>query len=277
MKKVFVLLVINFVALTLIPPVFATDSPDQTPTAQVSYSLGRILNEKEKEVKKVKVGDPISIKALGAKFSAPVIELADPKTSFEDLGWEILEKTQSEEGEETTFVAIPIQPGKLVLPPLVLKDADGKELGKTIPFEIEVESAISPSDPKPSEPEAAEPPVGLQFPTWVLWIVAVLSGVFLAALGYVIYRLWKDRRNSRVVYEKILEEDEIALAEFAKLEALDLLSKGEFKRHYFSISEILKIMWVKDMNSRPPNRPQTRCFWPSKIGHSCALLLAKIT
>ena len=139
------------------------------------------------------------------------------------------------------FRAVPIKSGKLILPSLLMVDDQGNKIGRTNPFEIEVQSAISSQDPKPTEPEAIEPPVGLEFPLWVgiLGLMAFLALVGGLSIG--IYR-WRKRKIGLKPKQTgpALPEDELALSAIALLESKTLLSEGRYKEFYFELSEILK-------------------------------------
>lgn len=178
----------------------------------------------------VRVGDDIHLKLSGVDFK----EIDLPESLTED-GWTLRKEPNGD------WVATPLKAGKLTLPSMILKDAEGKEVGKTSVWMQEVLSVIQPSDPKPEEPNGLEPPVGLQFP----WLFLVLGGflilALIAGLGYAVYR-WRKRNKPlpKPAPEVYRPEDEVALENLKILENQNLLKTFQFKEYYFGISEILK-------------------------------------
>lgn len=145
-------------------------------------------------------------------------------------------------GNTVTITAIPLKPGSQPFPRILLKDpGTGQAVAELTPTPLEVGSVIQQGDPRATQPEAAEPPVGLPFPFWVVVAMAVLAVLLAAALIYGIVRLIKNRRAKIPFIAKPLRpEDEIALEALAKLEQEDWLAKGLYKPYYFRVSEIMK-------------------------------------
>ncbi|MEO5971079.1 MAG: hypothetical protein ABIQ95_14215 [Bdellovibrionia bacterium] len=196
--------------------------------------------EKTKEAQLPKVGDQLLFRIKGA--STPGLQaVSDSKQeSLEDQGWAIVEVKPLANEPDLTVAVIPLKAGKVIFPSLALQDPSGKVVGRTAPVSVEISSAISSSDPKPDQPEDVQPPAGLQFPFWIVILAGILGLILVVLLSYCLYRGIKEHLRRRKKPEKILSEDEIALSDFLKLHELGLLEKGEFKRHYFRISEILK-------------------------------------
>jgi hypothetical protein len=197
-----------------------------------------------------RIGDELLLKALALEVPGiknPAQELRLDASSVESKGdeqsWTVEQKASHTPGMEGKFLisAVPLKPGKLVIPSLILKDLSGKPVARTNPFSIQVESAIKTNDPKPQEPAEIQPPVDLVFPWWVL---VFLGLVVLALLVGLIYGINRWRNKSRPVAPPpptiVLPEDEVALGRLAALEQEGLLAKGQFKPHYFKASEILK-------------------------------------
>ena len=185
----------------------------------------------------VKVGDKIFFKLqtpeLGFQVEAP------PSIDLQKAGWAIESPPQNSGSD--SWAAVPLKSGKLELPPLILKNSQGKEFGRTNPFSVEVVSGIKPNDPKPHQPEELEPPVRLGFP--LIWVLSLCSiGVLLIAVGlYFLIRFWKKRRSAlKAIPPENRSEDELALSELERLEKENLIEKGHFKSYYFRISEIFK-------------------------------------
>lgn len=197
----------------------------------------------------IQVGDVLKFHVIGFGTSGLVnhvqevtIELPPDLKDLEEQGWEIQplnlakEKLQSE-----YFVSgIPLKPGKLIFPSLVLKNSQGKGVARTNPISLEVASAISPNDPKPQEPEGLEVPATLVFPWWIIAMAGVIAILLVIALGYLIYRQIKKNRKHIKKPETLRPEDEVALDDLAEVERQGYLKRGEFKIYYFRVSEILK-------------------------------------
>jgi hypothetical protein len=199
--------------------------------------------------RKVQVGDELLLKISGIRIPRienAVKELnvsAAPNENLSDQGWEVTPRTSPTELPASEFLlsAVPLKPGKLYLPSLALKNSAGTAVGRTNPFSVEVDSAIAKNDPKPQQPEELEPPVGLQFPWWILALMGLAGSLVLGLLTYALYR-WYKRRKAKIslIPAVVRTEDEIALTRLVELQQLELVRKGDFKGHYFRISEILK-------------------------------------
>ncbi|OFZ55894.1 MAG: hypothetical protein A2428_06550 [Bdellovibrionales bacterium RIFOXYC1_FULL_54_43] len=186
----------------------------------------------ENPPKTIQVGDRLSLKMSGTA-PASSVDPAQMSESLFDQGWDV--------SSENGVTAIPLKAGALTLPTLPLRDGSGRLIGRTNPFSIQVGSAILPDDPKPQEPAPMRPPVDLAFPWWVLLIASLLLGLLLAAFFYAFYR-W--RKRGRVAPPKPLDppkpEDVVALAALTELEKRNLMKGGQYKAHYFGVSEIIK-------------------------------------
>jgi len=162
----------------------------------------------------------------------PFTVKASDETNLEEAGW-VIEPLERSPG--FWMEVTPLKAGKLVLPELVI-ESEGKFVGKTKAYPIEILSAISKDDPAPEAWGDFAPPVLLRFPKVMLLIFG--SGIFLLLLGaYVLYR---KRKNRVVKLEKKLPEDEEAWNAIFLLEKRDWIQKKHFKLFYFRLSEILK-------------------------------------
>lgn len=192
-----------------------------------------------------KVGDAIELVIPGIRVPAiqspfEELEFDHPpgEKSLEELGWGIEKKPSR---EVFLLSATPLKPGPLILPPLLLKDKGGKGVAQTKPFEIQVASAISDKDPRPDQIESPEPPVSLQFPGWILMILILFAAGLLAGMGYGIYQFIHRKKKEPIALSPVIRPaDEIALEQLEQLQKLGFIDRGEFKKYYFSISEILK-------------------------------------
>jgi hypothetical protein len=222
----------------------AEDPLVESPAALPQFETEQILDSQKgtQQVQPPKVGDQLVFKVKGVHSPGVQAFSDDKQASLEDQGWAISENQPSSSNEEAalTLVAVPLKAGKVVFPSLALQDVNGKVIGRTAPVAVEIASAISPTDPKPDQPEEAQPPAGLQFPFWIIILFGIVVTALVVLLGYSLYRGLKERARLRKKPEKILSEDEVALSELLKLGEQGLLEKGDFKRHYFRVSEILK-------------------------------------
>jgi hypothetical protein len=177
--------------------------------------------------------------ALPAGSTGPLsISLPPGTPALADEGWEIFPKSDP---NELRLILVPLKAGKLTLPSLAIQDSAGKSIGRTNPWPAEVVSAIRKDDPAPQKPVDLKPPAEVAFPWWAIAMMAVVALMIVGAIVYWAYR-WSQRK--RALLPKAVEppkpEDEVALLALAELEKSGALSRGEFKKHYFRVSEILK-------------------------------------
>lgn len=197
------------------------------------------------------VGDEVQLRVRNAQ-SGLLVELPPFEDKSKQEGWIL--RAQNSQPSSSAQKAVPqaqaliftvglLKPGQLLLPSLALKDPVlSKWIGRTIPFSLNVASAIQPNDPKPDQPENIEPPVGLEFPKKVIIGMGIIGLAILAGVCYLIFRWWKQKAGALKKTSEIYKsEDEIALEELARLQKSNLIGEGRLKAHYFKISEILKI------------------------------------
>ena len=206
-------------------------------SAPPQFETERVVSAQETQG--AKVGDQLLFRVKGAHFPG-IQAVSDNKESLEAQGWALVEANPRDNETDLTLAVVPLKAGKRIFPALALQDPAGKVLGRTTPVPVEILSAISPSDPKPDQPEDVQPPAGLRFPLWLVILAGILGVGLVGLLCYSFYRALKERVRRRIKPEQVLSEDERALAELLRLDELQLLKKREFKRHYFRISEILK-------------------------------------
>jgi hypothetical protein len=190
-----------------------------------------------------RVGDEIILKASQLAVpqgSTPPFKVDIPPgtPALNDEGWEIFPQADP---SEFKLIAVPMKAGNLTLPSLAIQDSSGKSIARSNPFRIEVKSAIRPDDPKPQEPAELRPPAELAFPWWAVVLMAFAAAFVLGAILYSLYR-WSQGRKAKPAepIEPPKPEDEVALAGLAQLEKSGALEKGDFKKYYFGVSEILK-------------------------------------
>lgn len=167
------------------------------------------------------------------------VELPPGSSSLNDEGFEIFTKSDA---SDLKLIVVLMKAGNLTLPSLAIQDAAGKSFARTNPFRVEVKSAIKPDDPKPQEPAELRPPAELAFPWWAVALMAVGALLVVGAIAYSLYR-WNKNRKAALLAKPVeppKPEDEVALAALSQLEKSGALERGEFKKLYFRVSEILK-------------------------------------
>jgi len=207
---------------------------DQSFLLLPSYDLERIGDGA------IRVGDTIDFKIAGLPTSdIKSVEVPPGTEDLDESGWDVTLKMSTNGGPHLEADAL--KAGRLTLPSLALKDAADKALGRTNPVTLNVESSIAPNDPKKDEPADLQPPVSLSFPRWVILAAAALA---LSILSGVIYGFVRWSRKSRPpivkVPEQLKPEDEVAFGLILELERSPLLERGDYKKYYFKVSEILK-------------------------------------
>lgn len=195
------------------------------------------------------VGDTISLK-LSEKIladQAPLHQIAvsvpEGSSPLKDLGWSSPKLIRKGTPPEVFFEFTPIKAGKLQIPALVI-NREGTAAFRTEAIAFEIQSAIAPDDPNPSQPNPVKPPLSFDYP-WG-WI-ALYVFLVLLVLGVGIYYLlrWNSKRKKALselpkFVEPPKSEDVWALDELRKLEEKAFWKKGDYKTHYFRVSEILK-------------------------------------
>ncbi len=213
-----------------------------------SYTIERLDHLQPHEAPRV--GDQLQMRIQGIKLGDSKVRVQDlkvewlePQTNLGEIGFDWLDKMPgASASDEFRFWVAAIKPGTLVLPAFALKDPAGKEVARSVPLQIEVRSAISPQDPEPDQPYDLEPPVGLKFP--IFWVIGLglVAACAVAGLIYFVWRRWRLRHPQlEVKKEPILPEHQIALRSLLELEQMNYPLRGEFKKYYFGISEILKV------------------------------------
>jgi hypothetical protein len=227
--------------------------PSPVPSAEAEFlNLQAFDLERVDAAGPLQVGDSVVLRIRGLMAFEPVKELqlheAPGAESLTDQGWAInAEDGAPAQPGEYRVRATPLKAGKVTLPSLAIARVKGESeagpaLARTNPLTLEVASAIKADDPKPDQPADMRPPVSLRFPWWAL----ALAGLLLVALGaavWVSYRRWRGKKPRPELVkpaEPPKPEDEVALAALAELERNGPLRRGEFKAHYFRVSEILK-------------------------------------
>lgn len=189
----------------------------------------------------IRVGDRLELKVAGYEGDPTGLRIAFPEggASPLDQGWDIVD--QAIEGRELKFTLVPVKAGKLSITGLVIQDASGKSVARAHPYEFEVASTLDSNDPNATIPEELKPPVGLAFPTWAVILLSIALLAVLSALGWLLWeQVLKRRARAPEVKGPPKSEDALALEALLILEKQELFKKGQYKGHYFRVSEILK-------------------------------------
>lgn len=186
----------------------------------------------------IKVGDSVQLELIQAAAlpaglpPAVELKLADSGDLY-DQGWNL----------GSHFKVIPLKTGSLTLPSLPIQNGQGKSVARTNPLTLQIQSSISPKDPKPLEAAPIQPPVKVKLPLAV--VIALLLGVLLV-FGILIFFVWRAYQRSRErqrlarLHKPLLPEHERALAAIELLLKERLIGHGQHKSFHFKLSEILK-------------------------------------
>jgi len=224
-------LLVHSVTLAALPAASPSSLASSSPSPSVDLSLPAYDLSSPSSL--VRVGDAVELQVL----NPPQQVTLDTTTLTESdgEGWSLIS------AQLPKIVVSPVKVGKWTLPSLGLKDASGKSVGRTNPLTLEVQSAIPQNDPRPDQPEGAEPPIAVAYPTWFVALLLLIGAGVLIAAGYGIYRWLKNRKPKEPKrVEVVLSEDEKALHALTELEKRGLLLEGQFKVYYFKLSEIAK-------------------------------------
>lgn len=222
-------------AATLLLPPIAWAEPPAPPRPVVIPSIP--IEPAFQFASPVLVGDLIGfqLKPAPEREGAQVRAPEDLKALSKE-GWTLA----GMEGGE--YKLIPLKAGELKTPRLDVVDESGKKIGETEAKAISIVSSLEADDLGKNELQRLRPPVGLPVP-W--FAVAILAGLLVVLVALIIWALvrWSKKRRSTLPHipaSPPLPEDALALRELAELEGMNWPSHGEFKRHYFRVSEILK-------------------------------------
>lgn len=233
-----------FVALLLLSLSFlgslVAAGPSPGPAPEVpSFPVDAVENRP-----KIQVGDRLVFKVHASSESllttGESLRVGTDEQDLKTQGWSI-EPIAEGEGVngELRFTIVPIRSGKLEVPSLPISGSNGSVLARTQPFSFDVESALSPQDPRQTLPP--RPPVSLAFPLWQVIAVVVFTLALVGGVIYALYRWHASRKKPmRPPIVPPRPEDEVALLALEQLERQGYPARAEFKRHYFGVSEILK-------------------------------------
>lgn len=199
------------------------------------------LKNAQGETSGFKVGDQLSlrIEELAQQDGVLSIEPESGSPSLDEQGWMLFPS----EKEKGVWAAVPVQSGERKLSHLQifsqLADGTKKKIGLLKEQSFKIQSLLKEGASPPPE---VLPPVSLPFP-WAA-VLGAVGGLLL--LTAVLVWVWKKYFKKKPVSSSVvppaarLPEDEVALGLLAELEKSAVWKNGEFKKHYFSVSELLK-------------------------------------
>lgn len=184
---------------------------------------------------RVTVGDRITLELEGAQDVQSIIVDDQIKQEWVDAGFALFPPDDVK--QPFKLAVVPLKAGELSLPSMFFKNSKAETFLRSNPFTIKVEEFKT--DSKEPPPQLLGP-VALLFPREFF----VLLGAFVVLILLTLYLEWRDykmRESKKIVHQKIkLPEDEEAMNEIAKLEKSEIYKKFQYKKIYFSLSEILK-------------------------------------
>jgi len=196
----------------------------------------------------IRVGDRVKFVISKSQLPTGAAKLALPGEADRPGSFNESPDKLMDQGVDLTFpdapevVVVAIKPGAVPIPSLVIKDGQGKSIARTNPLQFEVETAISSTDPQPEQVAADRGPIALPFPRWIIVTGAVFGLILLGLLIWLLVRLSRRKRIAGPILPALppRPEHELALEAIREVERSDWMAKGEYKRHFFRVSEILK-------------------------------------
>ncbi len=176
-------------------------------------------------------GDSIRIELsdLAEKFS---LSTPEGSSSLIDLGWSVVVN-------QGQVVLSPLRSGRLKLPVLVIKNPNDQPIGRTQPLNFRVQE-ISKSK---EQAKTVLDPLGFEFP-WK----RLLSWLLLALLifGLILYFIQHLNQKPKKIESNPIPKEPLLPPHHEAYRALRLLQEkkywknGQYKKHYFGLSEIFK-------------------------------------
>ena len=227
-RRLLILPLFLFLLLYAVGPAFAQE-------------MGPVVAELSVPRGTFKVGDPIELTLAVTHPAGYHVIMPQLTETWGDLSL----REQSDpttvangDGTETTSQMLSVQlfaPGTFSTPalPITVTDGDGTladVLAAPVPVTIDSVLAEGDTDLKDIKPQASLP-----LPNGWPWVAAGLAAMTLLGLWFI----WRWRRRTPVVDNR--PPHEIALESLARIEQIDLPSKGQFKEYYTLVSDIVRI------------------------------------
>jgi hypothetical protein len=200
---------------------------------------------------------PQGVESPKSVASPPAVTEEASKEATSDSGWQ-LEGLQTDSSGALLLSARAVKSGKLTLSSLAL-EAEAGPVARTHPVTVDVASVIDPQDPSATKAAELQGPASLPYPGWVQVLLGALGALAFAALAFLIWRLMKNRKLRPAALPELppKSEDELAILALDELAQKGWLAQGQYKKHYFRVSEILKIYLGARYDFDAPERTST--------------------
>lgn len=191
-----------------------------------------------KKPEQIFVGDQLRFKVEGVTLDDEQLKEIQVTGISSDDGWYIHPDSLriDKVSQQMSFLISPLKSGYQTIPSFEFKIAEDQVLFKTVPLSLSIHSLLKGE----KAPPTLLPPVKLPFPMDDLILGIALVLIIFIALIYLIYKKLKKPVVLPKVVVPELPIDVQVKKLFNKLSSFNHLEKGEFKEHYFGVSEILK-------------------------------------
>lgn len=200
----------------------------------------------------LKVGDTVQLEVQGLESFG--IEAGDEiqfknlaeKDSFLKRGWHVVGKPEFKNGRLTAILS-PLKPGELPLDQIGLNRAgENQAFAELAPQVLKVESVLVDQEGNKKDPPVeVMNALGLDFPWWVVMAMAVAGIIGVTAIVALLFWWWRNRRRREAPAARLEEplepEHVLALRALEDLRSKKYWESGQFKPHYFGVSEIIKV------------------------------------
>ncbi|HDY67157.1 MAG: hypothetical protein JYX80_00885 [Candidatus Scalindua sediminis] len=196
---------------------------------------------------KITIGDKITYKII--VDSPEEIEVMFPETGDKigeftavDFGDEELKRDEGRITLEWWYTLETYTTGSYIIPAINVKHKrkDEEEIREAKTPEIFIE-VVSILDENASDIRDIKPPVSLNKNYYRLYLIIAITLGVLGIVGAIILFLYRRKHSRKIDFvPEPLPAHEIAYNELENLKALNLISKGRIKEHYYGLSNIVR-------------------------------------
>lgn len=194
----------------------------------------------------VRVGDVLELGLSGFDSNPLTIQsvrLPPGAQGFREQGW-VLVSNAVPTVEGASIRIIPVRPsepkGSVTLSSLEIVDAEGKVIGKTLPFSLAVQAPTESQEPPPDWMG----PGGIEVPWATVIALGALVLVLVSAAAWGVFRWFRKRSKLApgppTVSAPPLSADAWALRELQLLEERRYIQLQEWKKFHYGLSDIFK-------------------------------------